>query len=133
MSPATTSTIYAIVWNKVAKYLPRSERMYGPFISLKTGRPFANERIIAGWRKAAKALKQDCSFSGHSGRRSAITAMIDYGMDTEEINETMGYRPGSSMPSHYDTRTKAQRKLRKPRESKNKETPRTKAEYWSTL
>ena len=91
-----------LLWNRLNKYLPRSDKCYGPFVNMRTGYSFDTATIVEGWRRVARTLGYQDDFSAHSGRRTCITGMLDAGLDIELINTVLGYRKNSKMVPWYD-------------------------------
>lgn len=90
------------LWQLYKDKLPNNKKATGPFISLRSGKSFATDVIIRGWKQAAEELQFSTEFSAHSCRRTRITEMRNMGMSDIAIRKILGYAENSAMPAHYD-------------------------------
>jgi integrase len=72
------------------------------FIAQADGQPLTKESLGNWFREAAEAAK--VSFSAHGLRKAAAARLVDLGLTEAELEQIMGWAPGSGMARIYSKR-----------------------------
>ena len=92
----------------------------GPFHAPE-GKPYSTGSIVRTWQTGVDACAIGKHITGHSGKRGAITAMNDAGLELEDIRQKGNYAPTSQVPLIYDDNRQKRKKNEKKKEVETRE------------